>query len=133
MQCRGIPFLLKDALYNQEWINWYCLISDGRDYVLLTHGGWNGRCWFGRFGGRYFTQEDLSIEFDVGEESSEVIGDVDGVVSYNGETDVSEIVMVVGFTVKVLQMSVGRWGVIIVWRKEWNFRNQFAVSPKMGN
>ena len=62
-----------------------------------------------------------------------MIGDVNGVVSYNGETDVSEIVMVVGFTVKVLRMSVGRWGVIIVWRKEWNFHNQFAVSPKMGN
>ena len=62
-----------------------------------------------------------------------MIGDVDGVVSYNGKTDVSEIVIVVGFTVKVLWMSVGRWGVIIVWRKEWNFRNQFAMSPKMGN
>ena len=45
-------FLSKDALYNQKWINRYCLISDGHDNVLLTHGGC--RCWYWRFGGRYF-------------------------------------------------------------------------------
>ena len=53
---------------------------DGCDYVLLTHSGSDGRCWFGGFGGRYFTSEDLPVEFDVGEESDEVIGDVDAVV-----------------------------------------------------
>ena len=47
------------------------------------------------------------IEFDVGEESGEVIGDVDGVVSYYRETDASEVMSIVSFSAKVLQASVG--------------------------
>ena len=37
------------------------------------------------------------IEFNVGEESCEVVGDVDGVVSYYRETDASKVMMIVGF------------------------------------
>ena len=51
---RGRP-LSKNALYNQKWIYQYCLVMDGCDYVLLTHSGCDGRCWFEGFGGRYFT------------------------------------------------------------------------------
>ena len=71
------------------------------------------------------------IEFNVGEESCEVIGDVDGVVSYYRETDASKVMMIVGFTAKVLRVSVGSCGVIVVWRGKWNFCDHLAISPKM--
>ena len=47
------------------------------------------------------------IEFNIGEESDEVIGDVDGVISYYRETDASEVTTIVSFSAKVLQASVG--------------------------
>ena len=104
--CEGeCHFLSKNAVYNQKLINQYCLVSDGCDYVLLTYGGC--RYWFQRFGCRYFTKEDLSIEFDIGEESGEVIGDVNGVISYYRETDASEVMTIVSFSTKVLWVSVG--------------------------
>ena len=71
------------------------------------------------------------IEFDIGEEPGEVIGDVNGVVSYYRETDASEVMSIVGFSTKVLRASVGSRGVIIVWRMEWSFLYHLAKSPKM--
>ena len=68
----------KDALYNQKWINFTGLVLDGCNLIVETYIGC--RCWFQRFGGRYFTNEVLSIESDIGEESNEMFGDVNGVV-----------------------------------------------------
>ena len=93
---------------------------DGCDYVLLTHSGCDGRCWFGGFGGRYFTYEDLLVEFNVGEESNEVIGDVDGVVLFYRFLYISKPSPVVAACAEIRGLSVCGFGVIVIWRGKWN-------------
>ena len=93
---------------------------DGCDYVLLTHSGCDGRCWFEGFGGRYFTLEDLSVEFDVGEESSEVIGDVNGVVLFYRFFNRFYVSSVMPAITKIRGLSISGCGVIVILRREWN-------------
>ena len=92
----------------------------------------NGRCWFGGFGGRYFTLEDLPVEFDVEEESSEVVGDVNGVILFYRFLHGFYPCSVMPVIFEIRGSSVGGCGVIVIWRWEWNLCYQIALSPKMG-
>ena len=127
MWWRGKPFL-EDALYNWEWINQYSFIWNGHDYVLLTQGGcW----WYWRFGGRYFTYKDLLIEFDVGEESGKVCGDVNGGVVLYRTLSAPEKIFIISSIFEVTQSSIGRWSMVYILRREWKFQNEIAQSPQM--
>ena len=92
----------------------------------------NGRCWFGGFGGRYFTLEDLPVEFDIGEESSEVVGDVNRVILFYRFLHGFYPCLVMPVIFEIRGLSVGGCGVIEIWRWEWNLCYQIALSPKMG-
>ena len=58
--------------------------------------------------------------------------DVDGVVCSYRETDVHEVNIIFCCTAKVLRVSIGRCGVIVIFWREWDFHNQVAVFSQIG-